>query len=477
MDCEVCIEKFNLSTHKLVTCPYCPFKGCTTCHERYLCETTEDAHCMACHKGWSREILVDNFTQKFVTRTYKQRRENLLYERERSLMPATQIYVEYERKIRDLSRQIAALKADRERVHEKWMHIAHTPYAVIQVRDNLESEFDAIIRRHRDATDQRMAHTKISFDIEHLEYIQEQLMRQIHGTTLENEKRQFVRACPYTDCKGFLSTAWKCGVCDNWTCPECHEGKGPDKDAPHTCDPNSVATAQLLAKDSRNCPKCAASIFKIDGCDQMYCTQCHTAFSWRTGRVETGTIHNPHYYDYMRAHGGLPRNPGDVPCGGFPDLRTVLAVFSPTTGTGFTRGPQVPPERQDIWRMISTAHRMYGHCMWVVAPRYAHDRLNGNRDLRIKFMIGDLNEDEFKKKIQQREKAAQKKADLRQVCEMFTTVLNDLFQAYAARQTRDMDFVDSLWELRDHTNKTFTMVSKRYSGCATPWLDGTYSMY
>ena len=471
MSCEVCTERFNLSNHRAVTCPYCPFAACSGCHERYLCETSEDAHCMSCRKGWAREILVDNFTQKFVTRAYKQRREDLLYERERSLMPSTQVYVEMERHFRKLNGQIVTLRSDREKATEKLLKASNTPLAVIQVLYNLENEFDALVERHRQMFEQYKILDAFTRDISHAEFIQNQLLNRIHGVNPEGERRQFVRACPYATCQGFLSTAWKCGVCDNWTCPTCHEGKGPDKDAEHVCNADSVATAQLLAKDSRNCPKCAALIFKIDGCDQMYCTQCHTAFSWRTGRVEIGTIHNPHYYDYMREHGGLPRNPGDVPCGGFPDISVVLVTLNPE----YTLSRVIPGPLRETWRIISNAHRIYNHCMWVVTPRYAHDRINGNRDLRIKFMVGDLDDVEFKRKIQQREKAAHKKTDIRQVCEMFTTVLNDLFQTYVQNKNTN-ELVNSLHELRDHVNKTFVCVSKRYGGCATPRIDGAYSM-
>lgn len=49
-------------------------------------------------------------------------------------------------------------------------------------------------------------------------------------------------------------------------------------------------------------------------CDQMYCTICHTAFSWRTGQIETGRVHNPHYYQHLRAMaagGEIRREAGD----------------------------------------------------------------------------------------------------------------------------------------------------------------------
>lgn len=375
---------------------------------------------MACRKSWSREILVDNFTQKFVSRDYKNRRESLLLEREKSLMPATQPYVELERKVRTASQELVGLGIVINTHTNKLNVIAGLQLAPLAVEHGLDNEFDALVLRHKLIQDQRRLINNVALDIQHLEWYQNQLITRIHGGQVGNEKRQFVRACPVDDCRGFLSTVWKCGVCDNWSCPDCHEVKGKDKDGPHVCDPNNVETAKLLAKDSRNCPKCASMIFKIDGCDQMFCTQCHTAFSWRTGRVESGTIHNPHYYEYHRQRGTLQRNPGDVPCGGFPEWFRINHTCARNSA---------------LFAKIAAAHRTHGHCQWVVIPRYTTGNQD-NRDLRVKFMIGDIDEDEFKRKIQQREKARHRKTDIVQVLEMYTTVLNDLFQAYVVETTK-----------------------------------------
>lgn len=460
MSCEVCCDTFNKSTRAPITCPYCPFKSCSGCSERYLLETSDDAHCMACRKGWSREVLVDNFSQKFVSKTYKERREELLLEREKSMMPATQPYVETERRIRQLNAKIATINTEVHRETETWHRLMHTPLGPLAVAHGVDSEFEASIIRHKTCQEQRKVLSNLAIDIQHLEWQQNQLMWRMNGNALETEKRQFVRACPYNGCKGFLSTAWKCGVCDNWTCPTCHEGKGPEKDAEHTCNPDNVATAQLLARDSRHCPKCAAMIFKINGCDQMYCTQCHTAFSWRTGRVETGTIHNPHYYDYMRRNGGLPRNPGDVPCGGFPEWSHVSRYMT---------------RASIFWTQVANAHRSYAHCQYALIPRYTTG-VNDNRDLRIKFMIGDIDEMEFKRKIQQREKARQRKTDIRQVLEMVMAVLVDVFQKFVQDQDID-DLVTALDNLRTHVNGTMTIVSKRYSNCAVPKFNENFDIY
>jgi len=459
MSCDVCCDGFNKSSRAHITCPYCPFSACSGCSERYLLETTQDAHCMSCRKSWSREILVNNFTQKFVSRDYKNRRESLLLEREKSLMPATQPYVELELKIRAVSKQIAQYKSEIEIFTARWNAINNRELGPLAVEFGFDNDFDARIQRHKLGQEQRKLVSNLMIDVQHLEWHQNQLITRLHGGHVENEKRQFVRACPANDCRGFLSSAWKCGMCDNWSCPECHEVKGKEKDTPHTCDPNSVETAKLLARDSRNCPKCAAMIFKIDGCDQMYCTQCHTAFSWRTGRIETGTIHNPHYYEYHRQRGTLQRNPGDVPCGGFPDWHFVNRLC---------------PRTHIFFQLFAAAHRTYAHCQWAVMPRYTTGNQD-NRDLRIKFMIGDINEDEFKKKIQQREKARQRKGEIRQVLEMYTTVISDLFQAFVSN-SQASELAESLTELRNHFNSTMTTVSNRYSKCAVPVLSENFDL-
>ena len=442
--CEVCCERLNKSDHKAVTCPYCPFQACTTCSERYLCETVQDAHCMACKKGWDREILMTNFTNKFVTRTYKHRREELLFDRERSLMPATQPYVELEVRIRKINKQIVHRKVEIDNSARK----VHR----LNFDGNSRTEIDDRIKHMAMVFDEQKVANSLRLDVQFLEWERDYLMSRMYGE-LTVQRRQFVRACPYTDCKGFLSTAWKCGLCEMWTCPDCHEGRGPDREAEHTCNPDSLETAKMLDRDSRNCPKCAAMIFKIDGCDQMFCTQCHTAFSWRRGTIETGTIHNPHYYDYMRRHGNLPRNPGDVPCGGLPSWYDLAVRFK---------------LRQSPWyNLIGAAHRSIGHTQHVLIPRYTTNLQADNRDLRIKYMIGDLPDDEFKKKIQQRDKARQRKADIRQVCEMVAAVLTDLFQALD--RTGDLQtFIDSVNEFKDHVNLTLKKVSARWTNCATP---------
>jgi hypothetical protein len=112
--------------------------------------------------------------------------------------------------------------------------------------------------------------------------------------------------------------------------------------------------------------------------------------------------------------------------------------------------------------------------MFTLLPRYTEaDRQTENRDLRIKFMIGDISEDQFKKKIQQREKANQRKRAIRQVIEMYTTVITDLFQAFLEHRNPD-ELQANLVGLRDHYNSTLQRVHFTYK-CAVPNLYSNFN--
>ena len=217
--CNICCDSYNKSTREKVCCSYCDFPACRTCCETYiLSESIPKCMNPTCAKEWSRKFIRENFTNVFINTKFRGHLETILFDQEKALLPATQPIVE-------------------EKIRKK------------KVKTEI-GELDKLIQ---DLQLQRRA-------------LESGLYTQALSSIEKKERTQFVRQCPSNGCRGFLSSQWKCGICEQWSCPQCHELKGIDKDCEHTCDPNSVETAKLLAKDSKPCPKCQCLIFKINGC-------------------------------------------------------------------------------------------------------------------------------------------------------------------------------------------------------------------
>jgi hypothetical protein len=212
-NCPVCVEKFNKTTRMALDCSYCGYVACRECYETYILQHTTPK-CMSCTKEMNRDLLFKKFTKKFLNTRYKEHRENCLFDQEKAMLPATQPIVE---------RII-----ENERIREE----------ICKFRIQI-GELQQMIRNYED-----MLYYRKDTNI---------------------ERKSFVRKCPNPDCRGFLSTQWKCNLCDRKTCKECNECI-PIEDDEHKCDPNNVETAKLLARDSKTCPKCGEMIFKIDGC-------------------------------------------------------------------------------------------------------------------------------------------------------------------------------------------------------------------
>ena len=51
--------------------------------------------------------------------------------------------------------------------------------------------------------------------------------------TSTKEEKKFIKKCPDSVCRGFLSSAWKCGICNEFFCPDCHVKKNSRIDEEH----------------------------------------------------------------------------------------------------------------------------------------------------------------------------------------------------------------------------------------------------
>jgi cell division protein FtsB len=390
--CSMCIEKFTKQPHKKqAKCPYCDVKACVTCTQTYLLGTHEDAHCMGCRRGWSREVMDQILLTTWINGAYKLHRQNVLLDRERSRLPAAQIFLENVKKGDALVPQLITIQTQMTELQRQ-----------IQ---RLQAEY------HQ--TNYRISMFRQGVDMD-------ETNPTIKETT--REKRAFVMPCPATGCRGFLSTSYKCGICDIYCCPDCHEIKGINREAPHTCDQNTLATVRAIKKECRNCPDCGTNIFKIEGCDQMYCTNCNTAFSWKTGhKVTNGVIHNPHYFEYLRVTNGgvMPRNPGDIPCAG--NLPGPWGFDREVQ----RRYPNIAPTVTD-W--LYRALNVIAHIQQVEIPNTTNGMEDtNNNDINVRYLSKELTEVRWKQLLAQREKRRIKRDEIRQRYEAFVGACADIY--------------------------------------------------
>jgi hypothetical protein len=231
----------------------CGYESCKECVRTYLTSITTDPHCMKCRNKWNIEFTKTALNASFMEKDYRVHRRKILTDTEIAKIPE---YYE------------GALRYGKISESDKQMA------EIINQIAELRNQISELYREH------------------------EQI--RINMGNISQVARKFVMPCQTGGCRGMLSSQYKCDLCLKHTCPKCFVVvEGGD----HVCKQEDVDTVEELRKNTRPCPNCGMRISKIDGCDQMWCTECKTAFSWSKGTVEKGVVHNPHYYQWMREHG------------------------------------------------------------------------------------------------------------------------------------------------------------------------------
>ena len=410
MNCLICDEKFNKTKHTLVSCLYCGFGACKECCKTYIVDQPQPK-CMgaSCGKTWTRRFLLDNFPNSFLQGEWRKSREKIAFDRETAQLPAAQEVMERRKRIENargaLQRVLAQLRDLTKHYTKEYKKEKKT---FLPGSLDVPADFSALRLRK-----------------EQLELILNHRINHT-GTGTHGTVTHFVRACPAEECRGFLSSEWKCGLCKTETCSKCHIIKSSVGGAEHTCNPDDVETAKLLAKDTKPCPKCHTGIFKIDGCDQMWCTQCHTAFSWRTGALEHH-IHNPHYYEWQRrTNGGIaPRVPGDNPGGGCgPNegevqlthqlFREFLRHSDPLAGT-------------NLLPVIENIIRDTLHLRYYDLPTFQPNPIDDQHSLetRIRYLSKAIDKASFVRTVQKAAKRRELDQEISQILQMFVQVVTD----------------------------------------------------
>lgn len=337
--CGICMTDHKF---KKIQCEYCSYQACISCCERYIL-TQKVAKCMNiyCKREWSSEFISDIFPKTFLEGDYKNHYQNILLDNEKASFPET---VECINRLEEIEKALDKYEESYEIIkkrsqdmlsNDKTQREIHSTQNMIYVLDeqikkdtkknDTKNTLSLKIKKEiveRVSSLQKYRQILAELYIKcnslneniyqynrDLDYIDRltQEKEHIEATGKSSKTKYNMKKCPAEECRGFLDINFVCGICKCNACPYCHEVKAEEEQ--HKCNPDTVKTIDLMTKDTKSCPTCHTNINKIDGCDQMWCTLCHTAFSWTTGMIEN-KIHNPHYYQWMRSkseNGEIPR--------------------------------------------------------------------------------------------------------------------------------------------------------------------------
>jgi len=324
--------------------------------------------------------MLAHLPRSFVLGEYKRHRSTILFEREASYFPQTMEFIRQDKERQEIQTLISHLQEQKRGLLQK-----------------IRQEQERLLT----------------------------LSQHPQNTTSSH----FQRGCAAVECRGYVDGRnGLCAICQCRTCLSCNVliGKGEDDGATttvHTCREEDRLNWEHIQKHTKPCPNCTIRIHRISGCKQMWCPQCHTAFDYVTSKIERGTIHNPHYFEFVRTHGAealLQENQ--------PVARQDYVIPSVSKLLHVTKKR---PDRTS-W---SEFQRLLFHIRREEVPRYRYASTTPFHDttlvLRKQFLQNQLSEAIFKKKIQEKEKKWLKDGESFMVFHTFYTLGAELLRSLA----------------------------------------------
>lgn len=382
-ECNICINK----NKNIITCKYCEFEACKNCVSKYILESINDAKCMNCHKYYDREYLLDICGKNWYNNSYKPSRENVMFEREKILFNESIPFAEMYKNGKKIATQIEEI--------EKKIEL-----------------YDEQIKKYNKKK------SELVKNIHELNVIKQSFDRQIKNGNLiintakteKSAKQKFYVKCSYTNCDGTINDKdHVCIKCEKKACKKCFEPYLEE----HKCDENIIATIEMMKKDTKPCPKCTIPIHRTSGCYQMWCTSCHTTFHYNTGEILKETIHNPHYIEWL-SNNAIKQNNNNC------NMYNRIARVKTYHDIGYHDE-----------RSVLNIYRMVQHINNVLLPdananidKFADHNINN--EIRVKYLVGDVTEEIYKRKLFMNYKQLSRWTDIRNYLQLAYDGMNSI---------------------------------------------------
>jgi hypothetical protein len=132
--------------------------------------------------------------------------------------------------------------------------------------------------------------------------------------------------------------------------------------------------------------------------------------------LETGNVHNPHYYEWMAASGrgaGAGAAIENIACGELPRLFVFHNILL---------------ENKIDKREHFNMYRLIIHYTDVVLPEFQVDKVRDNFDLRVAYLMGEFDEEIWAMKLINRDKRRMKIAAYRELIETKILIMTDMMR-------------------------------------------------
>jgi hypothetical protein len=182
----------------------------------------------------------------------------------------------------------------------------------------------------------------------------------------------------------------------------------------------------------------------------MWCIQCHTAFDWNTGHIDTGYVHNPEYFRYLRERGeDIARNPHDI-----------------VNGCDNNRIPTVTEVRNALHGIAS--YQWFGwydyllHVKWYVLPHDAQNTRNIDyMKYRVSYLNNEITKEEWKKQLKMQMKKDELRMERFFIIDMYCNVMTDMFVNMMINKDVE-SFQKQCIEIFHYTNAQMRKLNKKY---------------
>lgn len=386
--CNICCEIYNDERY-MVSCSKCKYHSCSECYINFFRqETTANISCMNCKIEWKKLIQEKYFCKKDLEEIDKIQQEHLM------------------------------------QVEKRYM--ADTTKDVNILNDILKRR--KLMSKMNKLTNKRKNNEKVEKLREEINNLQHKDNYRIFNNVQDNKVISYIMRCD--SCPGFISNNFVCNLCKSNICEKCGKKKQNEN---HKCKKSEMLDFQDILKTTKPCPKCFTRIFKIEGCDQMFCTNCKTAFSWNKGIIDKGPIHNPHYFEMLRNNHIQENNCEEI----FRiNLRDTISL--------------------SIYDKLENIRRNY-----INVVEYDKDTC---KNIRIRYIQGYLNENDFKREVLEQYYNIECKKEYSELINTLVIAIHNILNLYTNtfNMSRD-EMIEKINDVSHYINEHIDKLSKIFT--------------